>query len=244
MDSRAWPGVVQQRGICRHRMNAETQPTAKRRRPGCSCQHSRRRFSTGQCRAGSDRERPCSGGNRIVPKAKRNQHLSRGRFSQIDSFDYKPDLAEITAMPSIKNIDLLFGKSVVSGNDWAFRQHGQSDYGFQLFPHLASVADELTVIRSCTRTLATAGLFLHNSGFPVNGSVLAVDGTVARLPSRCRRLLCCRLPRRTKRRGVELTSGLPATHQGVAFEGGAQGWDLFRRGSQVMVVTAGAEFLA
>ena len=191
-----------------------------------------------------------------VPRARRGINICLvGGLSQIDSFDYKPDLARHHGQsPSIKNIDPFFGKiGRIRKNDWAFRQHGQSGlWVSELFPHLASVADELTVIRSMYADTGnhTPALFLHNSGFPVNGfpslgSWLSYGlGTVTEsLPA------FVVLP---DRRGSpsggasSWTSGfLPATHQGVAFEGGAQPVrDLFPPGqSGDAAVTAGAELL-
>ena len=191
-----------------------------------------------------------------VPRARCGINICLvGGLSQIDSFDYKPDLARHHGQsPSIKNIDPFFGKiGRIRKNDWAFRQHGQSGlWVSELFPHLASVADELTVIRSMYADTGnhTPALFLHNSGFPVNGfpslgSWLSYGlGTVTEsLPA------FVVLP---DRRGApsggasSWTSGfLPATHQGVAFEGGAQPVrDLFPPGqSGEEAVTAGAELL-
>ena len=87
-----------------------------------------------------------------VPKAKRGINICLvGGLSQIDSFDYKPDLANHHGQaPSIKNIDPFFGKvGRIRKNDWAFQQRGQSGLWIsELFPHLAKVADELTIILS------------------------------------------------------------------------------------------------
>src|SRR6185312_2873303 len=56
--------------------------------------------------------------------------------------------------------------------DWQFRQRGASGLWMSaLFPHLASVADELTVIRSMYAETSnhTPATFQQNSGFRLNG---------------------------------------------------------------------------
>lgn len=57
-------------------------------------------------------------------------------------------------------------------NEWEFRQRGESGlWVSDLFPHLASVADRLTVIRSMHSESAnhTPASFLQNTGFQMNG---------------------------------------------------------------------------
>lgn len=57
-------------------------------------------------------------------------------------------------------------------SDWAFRQRGQSGLWISdLFPHLAELADDLTVIRSMVAESAnhTPATFEENSGFRLNG---------------------------------------------------------------------------
>jgi len=168
-----------------------------------------------------------------IPRAKRGINICLvGGLSQIDSFDYKPDLAKHHGQaPGIKNIDPFFGKvGRIRKNDWSFRQHGQSGlWVSELFPHLAKVADELTVIRSMYADTGnhTPALFLHNSGFPVNGfpslgSWLSYGlGTVTEsLPA----FVVLPDPRGAPSGGASSWSSgfLPATHQGVAFDGGEQ----------------------
>ena len=56
--------------------------------------------------------------------------------------------------------------------DWNFRQRGQSGlWVSDLFPHLAELADELTVIRSMVAETSnhTPATFHENSGFRLNG---------------------------------------------------------------------------
>ncbi|AWM36419.1 hypothetical protein GobsT_57820 [Gemmata obscuriglobus] len=86
------------------------------------------------------------------PKAKRVIFLfMHGGPSQVDTFDYKPKLAEHDGKP------LPFAKPrVVSGptgnllkSPFAFKQYGQSGaWVSELFPHIGSKADELCFIKS------------------------------------------------------------------------------------------------
>ena len=96
-------------------------------------------------------------------------------FSQVDSFDYKPQLNRLhgTPLESDERPDVFFGKvGLLRQSDWAFRQRGESGlWVSDLFPHLAGVADELTVIRSMVAETSnhTPATFQENSGFRLNG---------------------------------------------------------------------------
>ena len=111
-----------------------------------------------------------------APKAKRAINICLvGGFSQIDSFDYKPELEKHhgqTPSPEMLS-EVFFGKvGRLRKNDWAFRQRGQSGLWISdLFPHIAGIADELTVINSMFSETGnhTPALFLSNSGFQNNG---------------------------------------------------------------------------
>src|SRR5882724_11122798 len=86
-------------------------------------------------------------------KARRVIHICLcGAFSQIDTFDYKPELARRHGQPlgGDEKPDVFFGQvGLLRQNDFAFEQRGQSGLWIsQLLPHIASVADELTIIRS------------------------------------------------------------------------------------------------
>lgn len=111
-----------------------------------------------------------------TPKAKRAINICLvGGFSQVDSFDFKPELARHHGQaPALgERPDVFFGKvGRLRRNDWAFRQRGQSGlWVSDLFPHIAGIADELTVIRSMFSDTGnhTPALFLSNSGFQTNG---------------------------------------------------------------------------
>jgi hypothetical protein len=110
------------------------------------------------------------------PKVKRIIHLCLcGGLSQIDSFDYKPELARLhgQSLNSSDRPQTFFNQiGLLRKNDWEFRQRGKSGlWVSDLFPHLAEVADELTVIRSMVAESAnhTPATFEENSGFRLNG---------------------------------------------------------------------------
>ena len=111
----------------------------------------------------------------FAPKAKRAINICLvGGLSQVDSFDYKPALERFHGkVPPGKRPDVFFGQvGRVRKNDWNFQRCGRSGlWVSDLFPHLAGVADELTVIRSMHSETGnhTPALFLSNSGFQVNG---------------------------------------------------------------------------
>ena len=109
-------------------------------------------------------------------KAKRAVQISLvGGLSHVDSFDYKPELAKHHGQPLKTDTkpDVFFGQvGLLRKNDWDFKQRGKSGlWVSELFPHIADVADELTVIRSMTAESAnhTPALFVLNSGFQFNG---------------------------------------------------------------------------
>jgi len=102
-----------------------------------------------------------------------------GGVSHVDTFDPKPKLADLDGQPVGKvdnptaNTDRKWLKS-----PWKFRQHGESGLPVSdLFPGIASCADDLAVIRSMRADLplhSTGVLFLHtgsnNAGRPSLGS--------------------------------------------------------------------------
>jgi len=111
-----------------------------------------------------------------APKAKRVVHICLcGGLSQVDSFDYKPKLTELhgKSLSSEEKPDVFFGKvGLLRKNDWEFKQRGQSGLWISdLFPHIATVADELTVINSMVAESSshTPATFQESSGFRLNG---------------------------------------------------------------------------
>jgi hypothetical protein len=98
-----------------------------------------------------------------------------GALSHVDSFDHKPGLfaAHGQSLQSGERPDVFFGQvGRLRRPDWAFRQHGASGLWISdLFPHIAKVADELTVINSMVAETSnhTPAKFQENSGFRLNG---------------------------------------------------------------------------
>lgn len=106
-------------------------------------------------------------------KAKQVIHIFLGGgLSHVDSFDYKPDLEKYhdQELPeSFGKADVFFGKvGRLHKSHYAFKKRGDSGlWVSDLFPHLADVADELTVLRSMTAETANhiPGVFQANTGF-------------------------------------------------------------------------------
>lgn len=110
------------------------------------------------------------------PRATRAIHICLcGGLSQVDSFDYKPQLVRLhgKSLDSSEKPDVFFGKiGLLRQSDWTFRQRGESGlWVSDLFPHLAQVADELTVINSMQAETSnhTPATFQENTGFRLNG---------------------------------------------------------------------------
>jgi uncharacterized protein DUF1501 len=109
-------------------------------------------------------------------KAKRVIHICLcGAYSHIDTFDYKPELAKRHGKPlgGGEKPDVFFGQvGLIRQNDWEFRQRGECGLWIsELFPQIATVADELTVIRSmyAESSSHTPATLQENSGFRLNG---------------------------------------------------------------------------
>ena len=166
------------------------------------------------------------------PKAKRVLHIYfSGGLSHIDSFDYKPMLTKRHGKPlSDKDRpDVFFGKvGLLRKNDWEFKKRGKSGlWVSELFPNIATVADEMTVIKSMfadssSHTPATfqANAGFRLNGFPVLGSWLSygLGAETDDLPAYVVLTDERGMPAGTS---ANWTNGfLPAQHQGVAFRNG------------------------
>ncbi|MGE0606045.1 MAG: DUF1501 domain-containing protein [Pirellulales bacterium] len=98
-----------------------------------------------------------------------------GGLSHVDSFDYKPALAEHHGKPlgGTERPDVFFGQvGLLHQPMWEFKQRGESGLWIsELFPHLAQQADRLTVIRSMFAETSnhTPATFQAHSGFRLNG---------------------------------------------------------------------------
>jgi hypothetical protein len=110
------------------------------------------------------------------PSARRAIHICLlGAMSQVDTFDYKPALFKShgKSLQSKDRPDVFFGQvGRLRKPDWEFRRRGQNGlWVSDLFPHLAGVADELTVIHSMYAETSnhTPATFQENSGFRLNG---------------------------------------------------------------------------
>ena len=175
-----------------------------------------------------------------APRARRVIHIvATGGFSQVDSFDYKPQLARLhgTPLKSDEKPDVFFGKvGLLRQSDWPFRQRGNSGlWVSELFPHLAGVADELTVIKSMVAETSnhTPATFQENSGFRLNGFPVLGSWLSYGLGSASRNLpthVVIPDPRGLPAGGsINWTNGfLPSEHQGVPLRArGAPLDDLF-----------------
>lgn len=165
-------------------------------------------------------------------KAKHVIHIFLGGgLSQVDSFDYKPELEKYhnKDLPeSFGKADPFMGKAGrLHKSHYAFKQRGKSGLWMSdLFPQLNEVADELTLINSMVAETANhiPGIFQANTGFrqmgfPAMGAWLSygLGNENDNLPS------FVVLP---DVRGIPNSAGgafnwssgfLPAEHQGVPF---------------------------
>ncbi len=167
-----------------------------------------------------------------APKAKRAIQISLvGGLSHIDSFDYKPELTKRHGKPlgGDAKPDVFFNQvGLLRKPDWEFKQRGQSGlWVSELFPRIATLGDELTVVKSMTAESAnhTPALFVLNSGFQFNGYPALGSWLSYGLGSEADDLPAfVVLPDgRGDANGAasNWSSGfLPAQHQGVVFRGG------------------------
>ena len=109
-------------------------------------------------------------------RAKRVIHLCLcGGYSQVDTFDYKPGLAKLhgKSLGGAVKGDSFFGQiGLLRKSDWEFKQRGNAGLWIsELFPQIATVADELTIIRSMVAESSshTPATLQENSGFRLNG---------------------------------------------------------------------------
>jgi hypothetical protein len=108
---------------------------------------------------GSDDDGYPPGIPHFAPKAKRVIYLfQNGAPSQLETFDYKPKLCEMTGSelpPSVRGGQRLTGMTAkqasfpLIGSFTNFKQYGQSGAWISdLFPYTAKIADDLCIIRS------------------------------------------------------------------------------------------------
>ena len=168
------------------------------------------------------------------PKAKRAIHICLvGGLSHLDSFDYKPELKKLhgKSLQTEEQPDIFFGKvGQLRQPDWEFKPRGNSGLMISdMFPHIAELADDLTVLRSMESKSAnhTPALFLANSGFEFNGfpsmgSWISYGMGLANesLPA----YVVLNDERGAPNTGASTWSSafLPSNHQGVVLGGGKQ----------------------
>ena len=115
-------------------------------------------------------------GPQFAPKAKRViQVFLTGGASQVDTFDYKPELWKRHGqeLPGGDQLDTFNGKvGELMKSPWEFKQHGQSGrYCSSLLPHLAGCVDDLTFLHGMVAKSANHGpaQLQMNCGFIRNG---------------------------------------------------------------------------
>jgi hypothetical protein len=190
------------------------------------------------------------------PKARRAiQIFLQGGLSQVDSFDYKPQLEKLhgKSVPGKEKPVAFMGKvGLLHKAHFAFKQRGQSGLWISdLFPHLAEVADELTVIRSMwsgtgNHTPATyeANSGFRTLGFPAAGAWLSygLGCEVDNLPTF---VVLPDMRSWPTGRANNWSSGfLPARHQGVVLNTQGQAVRDLRPSTAIDEATQAARFAA
>ena len=111
-----------------------------------------------------------------APAAKRViQIFCPGGMSQVDTYDYKPELEKRNGAPFDPGGKLQFFASKPGNcrsSHWKFRQHGQSGLWMSdLFPKLATCVDDMAFIYSMHSKTALHGpaCFMMNTGFTLPG---------------------------------------------------------------------------
>ncbi len=113
------------------------------------------------------------------PKARRVIHLfMAGAPSQLDLFDYKPELTKLAGKPLPPSViagqryAFIRPDAAVLGPQFKFARHGQSGAELsEMLPHLAKIADEICLVKSVKTDQfnhAPAQLFF-NTGFAQPG---------------------------------------------------------------------------
>lgn len=98
-----------------------------------------------------------------------------GGMSQVDTWDYKPELAKRTGKPFDPEDKLQFFASKpgnCQGSHWVFKQHGACGrHMSELFPRLGTCVDDIAFVHSMQSKSALHGpaMFMMNSGFILPG---------------------------------------------------------------------------
>jgi len=115
----------------------------------------------------------------FAPKAKRVIHLfMAGAPSQLDLFDYKPELTKLEGRPLPPSViggqryAFIRPDAAVLGPRYKFAKHGQCGAEIsEIMPHLAGIADDICLVKSCKTDQfnhAPAQIFF-NTGFSQPG---------------------------------------------------------------------------
>jgi len=114
-----------------------------------------------------------------APKAKHVIYLAMaGAPSHLDLFDYKPKLQELHGKPIPESLiqgdrfAFIRGVPNIQKSLWPFQQYGESGATFSsLLPHLSTVADELSFVRSMYTTQFNHGpaQIYQSTGFQIIG---------------------------------------------------------------------------
>ncbi len=185
-----------------------------------------------------DRDVAAAESARTVPqfdaRAKRAIHICLiGGMSHVDSFDYKPELERFhgKSLQTDEQPDIFCGKvGLLRKQDWEFVPRGDSGLMISdMFPHIAELADDLTVLRSMESQSAnhTPALFMANSGFEANGFPSMGSWVSYGLGSETESLpayVVLNDERGAPNTGASTWSSafLPASSQGVVFRSGQQ----------------------
>src|SRR5436190_3600283 len=158
-----------------------------------------------------------------------------GGPSQLELFDYKPKLIELNGQPIPQSF--IEGKrfafmgsshgTKLLGTRRKFLQHGQNGaWVSELFPHTATIFDDITLVKSCAATLfnhAPAKLFMNTGsgqfGRPSMGAwvTYGIGSEAQNLPGF---VVLQSGPRGPRGGAVNWGSGfLPTSFQGVPFRG-------------------------
>jgi hypothetical protein len=190
------------------------------------------------------------------PKARRAiQIFLQGGLSHVDSFDYKPALERLHGQ-SVSGPERPMGFMGRVGRlheaHFSFKRRGQSGlWVSDLFPHIATVADELTVIRSMwsgtgNHTPATyeANSGFRTLGFPAAGSWISygLGSEVDNLPTFVVLPDSRSLP--TGAANNWSSGFLPARHQGVVFNASGPPVRNLQPASNIAKATQAARFSA
>ena len=163
------------------------------------------------------------------PKAKSVIFLyMSGGFSHVDSFDPKPMLNKMHGKPMPVPVERtqFDNNGNIMASPWEANRYGQSGIEMtNMFPHIAEMADDLSVVRSMTAKFSehAQGNFFMHTGFPFLGYPSAgawVDyGCGTRNPNLPGYVILQSKNAGTPHGGVSLFGNgfLPANHQGSVF---------------------------